>query len=133
MKNVLTPLAKSVLISLGWTAAASATDTAIHKKMFGSGATSLIISNEEMNDVMKIVKYFEKPSLLMKSFSETIQREQKGRFLNILLGAFGASLLGNLLTGKRVKRSKLPLLEANIPRQAVMRAAEVTIRAGYDF
>ena len=50
MKNLLTPLAKSVLISLGWTVAASATDTAIHKKMFGSGATSLIISNEEMND-----------------------------------------------------------------------------------
>ena len=130
MKNVLTPLAKSVLISLGWTAAALATDTAIQKKMSGSGATSLIISNEEMNDVMKIVKSFEKSSLLMKSFSETIQWEHKGRFLNILLGAFG---VGNQLTGKRVERSKLPLREAHIPRQGVMRAAEVTIRAGYDF
>ena len=83
---------------------------------------------------MIIVKFFEKSSLLMKSFSETIQWEQRGKFLNILLGAFGAfGLLEHLLTGKRIKRSKLPLREANIPRQGVMRAAEVPIRAGYDF
>ena len=56
MKNVLKPLAKNVLISLGLTAAASATDAAIHKKMFGSGNTKLIISNEEMNDIMKIIR-----------------------------------------------------------------------------
>ena len=63
MKNVLKPLAKSVLIPLGLTAAASATDAAIHKKMFGSGMrpsdlakqATLIISNEEINDIMKIV------------------------------------------------------------------------------
>ena len=59
MKNVLKPLAKSVLIPLGLTAVASATDAAIHKKMFGSGVTTLIISNEEMNDIMKIVKSLE--------------------------------------------------------------------------
>ena len=53
--NVLKTLAKSVLIPLGLTAAASATDAAIHNKMFGSGMTTLIISNEEMNDIMKIV------------------------------------------------------------------------------
>ena len=52
--NVLKPLAKSVLIPLGLTAAASATDPTIHKKMFGSGFTTLIISNEEMEDIMKI-------------------------------------------------------------------------------
>ena len=57
MKNVLKPLVKSVLIPLGLTAAASATDAAIHKKMFRSGTTALIISNEEMSDIMKIVKY----------------------------------------------------------------------------
>ena len=51
--NVLKPLAKSVLISLGLTAAASATDAAIHKEMFRSGTATLIISNEEMNDIMK--------------------------------------------------------------------------------
>ena len=55
IENVLKPLAKSVLIPFGLTAAASAADAAIHKKMFGSGMTTLIISNEEMNDIMKIV------------------------------------------------------------------------------
>ena len=56
MKNVLQPLAKSVLISLGLTAAAAAaaaTVADIHQKMFGSGGTILIISNEEMIDIMK--------------------------------------------------------------------------------
>ena len=53
MKNVLQPLAKSVLISLGLTAAASATVADIHQKMFGSGGTILIISNEEMINIMK--------------------------------------------------------------------------------
>ena len=59
MKNKLKPLAKSVLIPLGLTTAASATDAAIHKKIFGSGMTTMIISNEEMNDIMKIVKSLE--------------------------------------------------------------------------
>ena len=65
--NVLKPLAKSVLIPLGLTAAASATDAAIHKKIFGSGATTLVVSNEEMND-MKIAKSLEKSALLIKYF-----------------------------------------------------------------
>ena len=59
IENVLKPLAKSVLIPLGLTAAASATDAGIHKKIFESGMTTLIISNEEMNDIMKIVKSLE--------------------------------------------------------------------------
>ena len=59
MKNVLKPLAKSVLIPLRLTAAAAAPDATIHKKMFGSGNTRLIISNEEMNDIMKIIKSLE--------------------------------------------------------------------------
>ena len=75
--NVLKPLAKSVLIPLGLTAAASATDAAIHKKMFGSGNTTLIISNEEMNDIMKIVKTLEEFGLLIKGVSETIKNEAK--------------------------------------------------------
>ena len=56
MKHVLKPLTKSVLLSLGLTAAASATDAASHKKMFGSGTTILIILDKKMNDIMKIVK-----------------------------------------------------------------------------
>ena len=52
--NILKPLTKSVLIPIGFTAATSATGAAIHKKMFVSGTTTLIISNEEMNDIVKI-------------------------------------------------------------------------------
>ena len=59
IKNVIKPLAKSVLISLGLTAAASAADAGIHKKILGSGTATLIISNEEMNDVMRIVQALE--------------------------------------------------------------------------
>ena len=87
MKNVLKPLAKSVLIPLGLAAAVSATDAAIHKKMFGSGVTTFIISIEEMNDIMKIVKSLEEPGLLIKNVSETIEneaKEQKGGFLGML-------------------------------------------------
>ena len=65
--------------------------------------TTLIISNEEMNDIMKIVKSLKESGLLIKGANETIQseaREQKGGFLGMLLSELGASLLGNLLTGK---------------------------------
>ena len=65
MKNVLKPLAKSVLIPLGLTAAASATDAAIYKKIFESGTTILIISNEETNDIMETVKSLEESTLLI--------------------------------------------------------------------
>ena len=102
--NLLKPLAKSVLVPLGLTAAAdAATDAAKYKKMFGSGNTALIISNEEMSDIMKIIKFLEKSGLLIKGASKTIKnevKEQKGGFLGMLLGTLGASLLGNLLTGK---------------------------------
>ena len=84
IRNVLKPLAKNVLIQLGLTAAASATDAAIHKKMFGPGFTTLIIFNEEMNDIIKIVKSLEDSGLLVKSVSKTIKneaKEQKGGFL----------------------------------------------------
>ena len=71
--------------------------------MFGSGDTALIISNQEMNDIMKIVKSLEKSCLLIKDVSETIKnepKEEKGGFLRMLLGTLGASLLKNLLAGK---------------------------------
>ena len=71
--------------------------------MFGSGTTTLIILNEEVNDIMKIVKSLEESGFLIKGVSETIKNEakkQKGRFLSMLLGTLGASLLGNQLTGK---------------------------------
>ena len=95
--NVLKPLANSVLTPLGTPLAASVTDASNHKKMFGSGATTLIISNEEMNDFMKIVKSLEESGLLIKSISERIKTEakvQKEGFLSMLLGTLGTSLLG---------------------------------------
>ena len=75
--KVLKPLAKSVLIQLGLTAAASATDAAIHKKMFGSGNAILIIYNEEMNFVMKIVNSLDESGLLTKGVSVTVKNEAK--------------------------------------------------------
>ena len=74
--NVLKPSAKSVLVPLRLTAAASAIDTVIHKKMFGSGVIKLI-SNEEINDIMKIVNSLEESGLLIKGISETIKNEAK--------------------------------------------------------
>ena len=65
MKNVLIPLAKSVLIPLGLRAAASAKDAAIQKEFCGSGTTVLIISNKEMEDIMNIVKSLEESGLLI--------------------------------------------------------------------
>ena len=76
--HVLKPLAKSVLIPLGLTAAASTTDAAIHKKMFGSGNMKLIVSTEEMNDIMEIIS-LEESCLLIKNISETIKKEAKGQ------------------------------------------------------
>ena len=135
MKNLLKPLAKSVSIPLGVTTAASATDAAIHKKMFGSRRpplditsyhsnlasrmTTLIISNDEKNDIMKIIRSLEGSRLLIKDVSEIIEdeaKEQKGGLFSTLLGALGASLLGNLLTGK-----------------GTIKAGEDTIRAGQNF
>ena len=77
MKNVLKSLAESVLIPLGLIASASATDAAIFNKIFGSSVTTLIISNEEMNCIMKIVKSLEEFGLLIKGVSETIKNEAK--------------------------------------------------------
>ena len=79
MKNVLKPLPKSVLIPLGSTAATSATDADIHKKMFGSGTTTLISSNEVMNDIMNIVESLEEFGLLTKSVSEIIKNQAKNK------------------------------------------------------
>ena len=110
MKTVIQPLAECVLISLGLTAAASATDAGIHKKILRSAHnTTLIISNDEMKDVLKIVKSFEDSGLLLEGVSETIKnqpKEQKGGFFSMLLGTLGASLLGNMLVGKGVIRAR---------------------------
>ena len=71
--NVLKLLAKKFLVPLGLTAAAAATDAAIQKKMFGSGMTRLIFSNEELNDIMKITKSLEDSDFLIKGVNETVE------------------------------------------------------------
>ena len=108
IKNVIKPVTKSVLIPLGLTAAASAADAGIHKKILGSGTTTLIISNEEMNDIIKIIQALEDSNTLLKGVTKTIKnetKEQKGGFLSTLLGTLGATLFGNLLTGKGIVRA----------------------------
>ena len=79
MKNILTPLAlaKRVLAPLGLTAAASGADATIHKKMFGSGVTTLINSNEEMNDIIKIVKSLEES--VKKQLAKQLKIKQKNK------------------------------------------------------
>ena len=103
-----------------------APDAAIQKKIYGSGTTASIISNEEINYIMKIIKSLEESGLLIKCLSETIKnetKEQKGRFLSILLGTLVAIMLGSALTGRGVIRAG----------KGTIRAGEGTIRAGEDF
>ena len=120
--KVALPLAKNVLAPLGLAASMSANDGSIQKKIHGSGATKstgvkLIIEQEDMNDIMKIIKSLENSGILLKGVSKTIKnetKEQKGGFLSMLLGTLGASLLGNLLTGGK----------------GIMRAGDGIVRAG---
>ena len=108
MRNVINPLAKSDLIPLGLTAAASAEDARKHKNILGSGTTTLIISIDEMEDIIIIVKSLEDSGLLLKGVSETIQnkaKEQKGKFLSMLLGTLCPNLLRNMLTGKGINNA----------------------------
>ena len=97
----------------------SASDAAIQKKIYGSETTALIISNEEMEDIMKLVQSLEESGLLIKEISQTIKneaREQKGGFLPMLLGTLAASILGYASAGG-----------------GIIRAGEGTIGAGENF
>ena len=123
IKSVIKPLAKSVLIPLGLTAAASAAGAGIHKIILGSGHnnTSLIISNDEMDVILKIVKSLENSGILLKGVSETTQheaKEQRGGCLSMLLGTLGASFLGDIIS-------------KDLSGKGVIRAGEGTITAGY--
>ena len=88
------------------------------KKILGSSkhdnTTTLIISNDEMEDIIKIVKSLEDSGLLLKGVTETVQnevKEQKGGFLSMLLGTLGASLLGNILAGKGINRGREEIMD----------------------
>ena len=108
LMKVAVPLAKNILAPLGIEAAASAQDAGIQKKINVSGTTILTISNEEMNDIIKVLQALEDSNILLKEITKKIEnetKEQKGRFLGMLLGTLGASLLGNMLTGKGILRA----------------------------
>ena len=97
-----------------------AIDAGVQKKIYGSGTTTLVISNEEMDDIMKIVQVLEDSNILLKGVTKAIKnetKEQKGVFLSMLLSTLGASLLGDLLT--KILSGK-----------GTVRAGEGTIRAG---
>ena len=114
--KVALPLAKNVLAPLGLTAAMSAIDGSIQKKIDGSGV-KLIIEQEDMNDIMKIIEALENAGILLKGITKAIEnetKEQRGGFLGMLLGTLGTSLLGNLLTGGK----------------GMMRAGDGIVRAG---
>ena len=107
LMKVALPLAKNVLTPLGLTAAMPAIDGGIQQKMRGEGI-KLIIEQEDMNDIIKIIEDLENSGILLKGVSKTIEnetKEQRGGFLSMLLGPLGASLLGNLLSGKGMMRA----------------------------
>ena len=115
LMKVALPLAKNVLAPLGLTAAMSAIDESIQKKIHASGV-KLIIEQKDMNDIMKIVEALENSGILLKGVSKTIENETKEQrgLLSMLPGTLGASLLGNLLSGGK----------------GIMRAGDGIVRAG---
>ena len=143
---MIKPLAKSILIPLGLTAAASAADAGRHKKILGYGRCHsscsasrntkiLMISKDEINDTIEIVKSLEDSDLLLKGVTETVQNEvteQKQGFLTMLLGTLGATLLGNILTGQGVKTTSQGRgINRAGKSRGVNRAGEGVLRAGY--
>ena len=127
LMKVAMPLAKNVLSPLGLTAAMSAIDGSIQKKIHGSGV-KLIIEQEDMKDIMKIIKALENSGILLKGVSKAIKnetKEQRGGFLSMLLGTLGASLLGNLLNGgKGVMRAGEESVAGRTKGYGIVRAGE---------
>ena len=123
LMKVALPSAKNVLAPLGLTAAMSAIDGRIQKEIRCSGV-KLIIEQEDMNDIMKIIEALENSGILLKGVTKTIEnetKEQRGEFLGMLLGTLGASLLGNLLTGGK------GIMKAG---DGIVRAGDGIVRAG---
>ena len=127
LMKVALPLAKNVLAPLGLTAAMSAIDGSIQKKIHGSGI-KLFIEEEDMKDIMKIIEALENSGILLKEVSKIIEnetKEQRGGFLSMLLGTLGASLLGNLLTcGKGIVRAGEGSVTSRAKGEGIVRAGE---------
>ena len=112
----LCKLSSKLAVPLALTAAMSAIDGSIQKKIHGLGV-KLIIEQEDMNDIIKIIEALENSGILLKGVTKTIEnetKEQREGFLSMLLGTLGAGLLGNLLTGGK----------------GIVRTGDVIVRAG---
>ena len=123
--KVALPFAKNVLAPLGLAAYMSAIDESKQKKIHGSGV-KLIIEQEDMQDIMKVIKALENSGILLKGVSKTIKnetKEQRGG-LCMLLGTLGASLLGNLLTGGKGS------VASRAKGEGIIRAGDGIVRAG---
>ena len=99
---------KNILAPFGITAAASAIDGGIQKKIHGFRKITLTILNEEMNDKVKIVPALEDSNILLKEVTKAVKnetREQRGGFPGTLVATLGLILLGNLLSGKGIVRA----------------------------
>ena len=108
LMKVALPLAKNILVPLVITATTPVIDAGTQKKIHGFGRTTLIISNEEMNDIMKIFQALKDSTISLKGVTKTIKnetKEQKRGFFSMLLGTLGVNLLGNLLAGKGIVRA----------------------------
>ena len=101
--------------------------------------TTLIISNDKIRDIIKIVKSLEDSAILLKRATETVRnevKEQRVGFLSILLGTLGASLLGDLLTGRGIYRAgkgKGVIATRQGRGKGINRAVEGIVRAGFDY
>ena len=119
LMKLAVPLANNILVPLQITAAASALDARIQKKIHdsgcppstmkvGSGTTTLIISNKEINEIIKMVQVLDDSNILLKGVTETIKnenKEQRGGLLGTLVGTLGSILLESLLPGKGIVRA----------------------------
>ena len=130
LMKVAMPLAKNVLAPLALTAAMSAIDGSIQKKIHGSGV-KFIIEQEDINDIIKIIVALENSGILLKGVTKTIENETKkkrGGFLSMLFSTLGASLLGNLLTGgKRLARAGEGSVGSRAKGEGIVRAGEGSV------
>ena len=119
--KVATPLAKNILAPLEVTAAASAIVVRIQKKIHGSGIANLVVLNEEINGITKILQALEDSNILLKGFTKTTNnetKELKEGSLNMFLGTLGASLLGIRLAGRGIIKAD----SGNKKRKGIVRA-----------
>ena len=103
-----TPLENNVLAPLRIRAAPSVIDASIQIKIHGSGATTLIISNKEMNSITKIAQALEDSNILLKEVTRTLKiktSEPKGVYVRMLLDTLPSTLLGNVLKGRGLLRT----------------------------